>query len=139
MGGKPDWMYDAERKHHQDTLHIRWKDGCWTTLVKDLNTMKWLSAKINGIFPEVPEGCDEAICFDDDEMTIECDLSVRLYHDGVWSKPMKFCGTPVPFVRPAPGDVEVFDKHYVREVTSIAGNMKKFIYELEDKGDKDDN
>jgi len=138
MGGKPDWMYDAERKHIFDTAHIRWKDGCWAKLVKDLTTMKWLKAKIDGIFPEVPEDCAEAICFDDDEMTIDFELSVRLYQNGEWSKPMKFTGTPVPFTRPTPEDTKVFDEHYVRTVTSLSGNTKKFMYVLEDKGDKDD-
>lgn len=98
MGGKPDWMYNEERRHIENTLKERWKDGKWTDFVRDIAKATWVGIKKDDVFPEVPADVEEALCFDDDLFDKDCTVWVRIYQDGQWSKAYRFVGEPVPFI-----------------------------------------
>ena len=104
MGGKPDWMYIEERQHIENMLKERWKDECWAKQVRNIKTAVWIGIKKDDIFPEVPGGVDEALCFDDDLLDESFTLWVRIYQDGIWGNPMKFTGNDIPFIRKQEGE-----------------------------------
>lgn len=98
-GGGGDWVYTAERMHYANTREKRWSGGYWASAFKDLKKAMWMQGKIEGILPRIPEGVNEAICFDED-LIQEDDgetLYICTYSCGVWNTGVPFAGRPQPY------------------------------------------